>query len=252
MLATVALLRLSGRRWPWPQVWLLTCAVVVALDPWALLQAGFWLSFVAVAILFATDSRADSAYPAGAGGRFYALLREQGGHAGAYAPWLLLFGQVSLVGWWPICFAIPWVTLVVTPLVLLGTLWAPLWLLAARRCSRWWPCCNGWHPGLGPRCGYRLHPCGRAWSGWLAVRCWSLRLPWPVRALGVPLLVPVLLWQAPRPAPGQFELLAADVGQGNAVLVRTATHSLLYDTGRASARTAMPVAACWCRCCGLG
>ena len=57
MLSTVALLRLSGRRWPWPQVWLLTCAVVVALDPRALLQAGFWLSFVAVAILFATDSR---------------------------------------------------------------------------------------------------------------------------------------------------------------------------------------------------
>ncbi len=47
----------------------------------------------------------------------------------------------------------------------------------------------------------------------------------------MPLLLPVLLWQAPRPAPGQFELLAADVGQGNAVLVRTAKHTLLYDTG---------------------
>ena len=34
-----------------------------------------------------------------------------------------------------------------------------------------------------------------------------------------------------RPAPGQFELLAADIGQGNAVLVRTARHTLLYDTG---------------------
>jgi len=30
---------------------------------------------------------------------------------------------------------------------------------------------------------------------------------------------------------GQFGLLAADVGQGNAVLVRTATHTLLYDAG---------------------
>jgi len=30
---------------------------------------------------------------------------------------------------------------------------------------------------------------------------------------------------------GEFELLAADIGQGNAVLVRTATHSLLYDAG---------------------
>jgi competence protein ComEC len=45
------------------------------------------------------------------------------------------------------------------------------------------------------------------------------------------LLWPVLFWSPPRPGHGQFELLAADVGQGNAVLVRTAQHSLLYDAG---------------------
>jgi competence protein ComEC len=59
----------------------------------------------------------------------------------------------------------------------------------------------------------------------------AMRLPWTLRALGLPLLLPVLLWQAPRPAAGEFELLAADIGQGNAVLVRTATRSLLYDAG---------------------
>jgi competence protein ComEC len=52
-----------------------------------------------------------------------------------------------------------------------------------------------------------------------------------VRALGLPLLLPVLLWQAPRPAMGHFELLAADIGQGNAVIVRTARHVLVFDTG---------------------
>jgi competence protein ComEC len=56
MLATVALLRCLGARWPWPQTWMLACALVVASDPWALLQAGFWLSFVAVGVLFATDA----------------------------------------------------------------------------------------------------------------------------------------------------------------------------------------------------
>jgi competence protein ComEC len=45
------------------------------------------------------------------------------------------------------------------------------------------------------------------------------------------MLWPVLFWSPPRPVHGQFELLAADVGQGNAVLVRTAKHSLLYDAG---------------------
>jgi competence protein ComEC len=33
------------------------------------------------------------------------------------------------------------------------------------------------------------------------------------------------------PQAGQFELLTADIGQGNAVLVRTAHHALLYDAG---------------------
>ncbi len=52
-----------------------------------------------------------------------------------------------------------------------------------------------------------------------------------MRLLALPLLWPVLAWQGARLAPGQFELLAADIGQGNAVLVRTATHTLLYDAG---------------------
>jgi competence protein ComEC len=56
MLAVVVLLRLSGRRWPWPVVWLTAMTSVVLIDPWALLQAGFWLSFVAVGVLFAAAS----------------------------------------------------------------------------------------------------------------------------------------------------------------------------------------------------
>jgi competence protein ComEC len=59
----------------------------------------------------------------------------------------------------------------------------------------------------------------------------AMRLPWHARLLGLPLLLPVLLWQVERPAAGQFELLAADIGQGNAVIVRTAEHTLVYDSG---------------------
>jgi len=47
----------------------------------------------------------------------------------------------------------------------------------------------------------------------------------------VPLLLPVLLWQPLRPVTGEFEVLGADIGQGNALIVRTASHSLVYDTG---------------------
>ena len=232
MLTTVALLRLSGRRWPWPQAWLLTCAVVVLPDPWALWQAGFWLSFVAVAVLFASDKGAASAGASGVRGQFVSLLREQSVVTLALTPLtLLLFGQVSIVGLLANLLAIPWVTLVVTPLAFAGVLWAPLWHLA------------GWAVWALSALLQALAAQPLA-SVWVAVApLWAgtagvaggvvlaLRLPWQVRLLGLPLLLPVLLWQAPRPAPGQFELLAADVGQGNAVLVRTATHALLYDTG---------------------
>ncbi|MEN9375827.1 MAG: hypothetical protein RL710_984, partial [Pseudomonadota bacterium] len=128
MLATVGLLRLSGKQWPWPHVWLLACAVVVAIDPWALLQAGFWLSFVAVGVLFATDSGAGYAGKTRARGYFYAMFREQWVITLALAPLtLLLFGQVSVVGLVANALAIPWVTLLITPPMASGVMLAPLW-----------------------------------------------------------------------------------------------------------------------------
>ncbi len=235
MLAVVVLLRLAGRRWPWRQVWLLACAAVVLADPWALLQAGFWLSFVAVGVLFASDFVANGADLKGAGGLFGRLrgfLREQWVVTLALTPLtLLLFGQVSMVGALANLAAIPWVTLVVTPLALLGVLWPPLWsaaaaglapLVALLQALAAWP---GAVVSL---------PAAPLWAGIAAVvggTCLALRWPWRLRLLGLPLLVPALCWQGELPGPGRFELLAADVGQGNAVLVRTARHALLYDAG---------------------
>lgn len=232
MLAVVAALQLSGRRWPWPQVWLLACAAVVLTDPWALWQAGFWLSFVAVGVLFATDSVAAGAYPKSARGHFYALLREQWVVTLALTPLsLLLFGQVSLVGFAANLLAIPWVTLVVTPLALAGVVWAPLWSLAAWALQ---PLAAGLQWLAGWPWAVVFLPAAPLWAGVLALLgggLLAMRLPWQLRLWSVPLLVPLLCWQAPRPAPGQFELLAPDIGQGNAVLVRTATRTLLYDAG---------------------
>jgi competence protein ComEC len=232
MLATIATLRLSGARWPWPQVWMLACAVVVALDPWALLQPGFWLSFVAVGVLFATDSGAVRAYSTGARGRFLSVFREQWVITLALAPLtLLFFGQVSIVGLLANAFAIPWVTLVVTPLALLGVLVPGLWDVAAGAVG-WlltglqWLAAFPW-----AALSVAMPPLWLGVAGVLGGMALVFPWPWPMRLLGLPLLLPVFLWQAPLPPEGQFELLAADVGQGNAVLVRTAQHALLYDAG---------------------
>jgi competence protein ComEC len=59
----------------------------------------------------------------------------------------------------------------------------------------------------------------------------TLPLPWALRCMGLPLLLALGVWRPPAPPPGQFELIAADIGQGNAVLVRTHKHVLLYDAG---------------------
>ena len=230
MLGTVALLRLSGKQWPWPLVWLLAMVVVVGIDPWALLQAGFWLSFVAVGVLFASGSQTQGT--AILRQKIMSAAREQWLITLALAPLsLLLFQQVSLIGLIANAMAIPWVTLVVTPLAMLGVLWAPVWDVAAMAVN-----------GLGQVLQWfsfipwavlsvAAPPLFLGLTAVLGGVVLVMRLPAPLRTMGLAAMLPALLWQAPRPASGQFELLAADIGQGNAVLVRTASHSLLYDTG---------------------
>jgi competence protein ComEC len=60
-----------------------------------------------------------------------------------------------------------------------------------------------------------------------------LPLPWRLRACGALLMLPLLAPPVARPPPGRFDVVAVDIGQGNAVIVRTARHLLLYDTGPA-------------------
>jgi competence protein ComEC len=277
MLGVVLVLRLSVRHWRGALVWLTACAVVLGWDPWALLQPGFWLSFVAVGVLMAYApsalgvSDANSGAPErdaqnaptwrvaagpapgehrwGAwaqavwvghlgkwmlklGAKLLALAREQATVTLALAPLtLLFFGQVSLVGLLANLLAIPWVTLVVTPLAMLGVgmpvawdaaAWALQPLQAVLGSLATWPMAT-WSSAV--------PPWGLALLALLGAVGLVLRLPLSWKLLCLPLLWPVLFWSPPRPVPGSFELLAADVGQGNAVLVRTATHSLLYDAG---------------------
>ena len=232
MLSAIALLRLTGRRWPWPHVWLLACAVVGALDLWALMQPAFWLSFVAVGVLSATDSGVLSARSTGVSGRFLQNAREHWVITLTLTPpTLLLFQQNSVVALLANAGAISWVTLVATPLAMAGVIVPPLWhvmawSVEALALQQQWlarlPIATSLDVGARVVGG-----CSRRGGGILL----AMRLPWSVRLLGMPLLLPVLLWHAPRPPAGEFELLAAGLGKDTAALVRTATHSLLNDAG---------------------
>ena len=237
MLAVACILRFQALRWPVLTQWLWAMVAVLLLDPWALMQAGFWLSFVAVGILFLgnpSDNMVVSASTKLQSLRQHArhLLTEQVQMTVCLAPLsVLLFQQWSVVGLVVNLFAIPWVTLVVTPLAFLGVLWSPLW----QWCSLSLQALSAVLVPLSALPWAAWHVASPPW--WLVVvgmaggACWVYPQPWFRRVWGITLVLPCFLWPVPRPAPGQFELLVADVGQGNAVLVRTAQHSLLFDTG---------------------
>ncbi len=133
MLAAAVALRSAGWRWPWALVLLAAAVVVTAVDPWALLQPGFWLSFTAVALLMASDPASGTAPDApGARGLLAGHLRAQAVATLGLAPLsLVFFQQFSLVGVLANLVAIPLVTLLITPLALLGMLVPGLWAVSA-------------------------------------------------------------------------------------------------------------------------
>ncbi len=243
MLAVVTFLQTLGVRWPWLLVLLTAGVVVTALDPWALLQAGFWLSFVAVGLLMASSSGEApsdaSVVPAGwrhwprrAANAVRADLRTQLIATIGLTPLtLVFFQQVSVVGFAANLIAIPLVTLVITPLALLGVALVPLWAAGAwvvqllNLALAWLAAVPG---------AVWMVPVAPAWAqcfGLVGAVLLVLPLPWRARALALPLLVPLLWPPRALPAEGGFDLIALDVGQGTSVLVRTRSHLLVYDAG---------------------
>jgi competence protein ComEC len=213
----------------------LAALTVLLIDPLAVLAAGFWLSFAGVVWLLWCLPRAS-------GSPVRDFLSAQGVAALGLLPLsVVLFGQASLAGPLANLVAVPWWSLVVVPLALLGLglealvpgsgVWA--WRAAAWCFDLSWPLFE-WL-GASPLALWWLPE-----ARWFALPLALLGAFWLLLPRGVPgkglalLLWLPLLWPDRRlPAPGEAELLVSDVGQGLSVLVRTARHSLLFDTGPA-------------------
>jgi competence protein ComEC len=235
--------------------------------------AGFWLSFGAVAaILFAAagvpairrehrpddvpdiaDPMSEAAQPVtpkrrrvlaraanaarGVADRFADGARVQWAVTIALAPLTAYwFAQIPLIGPFANALAIPFVSALVTPIVLASVaIPAPLDAFALRAAHAMidlLAAALGGFEGV-PWAVLRL-PQPDAWAlacaalgvAWcLAPRGWPLR--WIAPFMWLPLLLP-----APTgPPAGAFRLTALDVGQGTSVLVETARHVLLFDAG---------------------
>jgi competence protein ComEC len=172
----------------------------------------------------------------------------------ALAPALAwLFHEVSLVSPLANAYAIPVVELVVTPLSLLlavaalvpggdlpasGLAWLAHGALGLMmRPTEWlarWPAIP---VAAAPDWLYLLAVAGVAaalWPGPRGLRArmlWGRRLPLPHPAWGWLALVPLAFWVPAAPAEGEWDLHALDVGQGSALLLRTAHHAVLFDAG---------------------
>ncbi len=239
MMLLVACLAGLLQRQPAPsRVLALALVAVLLYDPWAVRAPGFWLSFGAVAALFWIAQ----AQPAGSGWRQRLLGwgRVQWAATLASLPiLLLLFQQLSLVSPLANALAIPLVSWAIAPLALAAALLGSL-------------------PGGEPLAAVTLQLAHLLLAGLLQFLAWCAQAPlwqppappWPVallagvgvaiallphglpgRGLGLCLVLPALYWPAPRPQQGSAWVDFLDVGQGLAVVVRTARHNLVYDPG---------------------
>ena len=257
MLLAAAVLSVGGRSQNAVTPVLLAAAAIVALDPWSVAQAGFWLSFCAVLALVWCAQQ-----PLGGGmeegdvlcgtrwwqqgrvGQWWAALRD--GARNQWAATVLLtpltiafFSTWSLIGPVANVLAIPWVGLVLTPMAIGVMLLAPVfpwlagwllkalllqlgWLMAFLRSLDAWPLASVQLP----RPGVFALVCALL-GAVLMLAPVGLRRP----RLGVMCLLPLLLASPRHAPPDALVVTALDIGQGSMIVVEQGEQRLLYDAG---------------------
>lgn len=217
------------------RVLLLALLAVLVFDPLAVLSVGFWLSFLAVALLlFATLGRLGHA------AWWREALRAQWVTAIGLSPLLIMFfQQVSLISPLANWLAVPVIGLAVVSLALLALVigygFEPAsiglfqWLDRILQALYWllenmaaWPIATvsvpepPWYAVVLAMLGVALLLAPRGM---------------PARYLGVVLWLPVVCAQIDRPKVGEAWMTLLDVGQGLAAVVETQGHALVFDTG---------------------
>ncbi|WP_017410453.1 DNA internalization-related competence protein ComEC/Rec2 [Aeromonas hydrophila] len=225
MVLVWSLLRWRRREWPAHRIWLWAFVVLTLWDPFALYSAGFWLSFLAVALLLVASLL--EAKPG--------LIRLQGLLLLGLLPLqLALFEGIAPLSLLLNLLALPLFCIGIIPLALIGVLLAPLSGELAH--LLFWLADVGLQWVL-----WALARLASQWQLWWPVPGWVLPLTalltllwcaWHVPG-GRPLLLPggVALLLAAWPAPTHWQLRVLDVGQGLAVLITRGERGILFDTG---------------------
>ena len=229
MLTVFALCVLAERHGSPSRVLALAALGVLGLDPWAVLAPGFWLSFGAVAsIFYALALRTRGA------GKLQAAIAEQLAVTIVMLPLMMaLFQQASVVAPLANAVAIPVVSLAVAPLAIAGAfLPVPGLLVLAHTLMAALMQPLEWLAALPWATIERASPPPWATASALVGALWLLAPRGvPLRVCGLVWLAPLFVLPPPGPAPGEAWVDVLDVGNGLAVVVRTADHVLVYDTG---------------------
>ncbi len=243
MIFCVLLARLARWRLAAWQMLLMAWVMITTLNPRSILEAGLWLSFAAVALIFWVLA----VKPVPRSWRLFLQIQWQIS-LGLLPLSLFLFGSSSLIAPLVNLIMIPLIEWLVVPLLFL---WSALpdrvpgvnqlLVLLAWMLDHAWQLLTTltqW-PNLQPYLQLSLPPLNLLgldglYLLWLLSR---LPAPWPGRYALCLLLLPIF---SPKPQsilqPGDFQLTVLDVGQGLATVLRTQHHLLVYDTGNAAAR----------------
>ena len=216
-------------------IFALALLAVLLADPMSVLSTGFYLSFLAVfCIVYVLSARLGRENRLKSSFKIHAVV------ALSLLPVLLFFFQkVSIIAPIANMIAVPLVSFIVVPLSLLAL---PLLELAPEIAAIILQFVDVVLQALWQILGYLvdlpmasiIRPKPLLWQMIVAMLGVLLLLAprgVPGRYLGIFLLLPVLLVQSDKPGPGEMNLTLLDVGQGLSVVVETAEHSLVFDTG---------------------
>lgn len=222
----------------------LSLLVVLIIDPFATMDAGFWLSFVAISIIAygmtcrvhvnQTNKLSDQTDLWWKWGRVQYLVA-----IGLLPVLVLWFQQYPLLGIVANIVAVPYVSLIVVPLTLLGIVLLHVYFpvgelvcqLAGQALEFLWPYLeylSNLEITLWQSAAPSLFALAAGMTGVLII---LLPKGFPARWLGMLILLPLLFPQSESPQPGEFWLTQLDVGQGLAAVIQTQNHALIYDTG---------------------
>ncbi len=236
MLSVASLAMLNRRKVHAGLAWMVAMAAVLLADPFAPLRAGFWFSFIAVAVLLLLFVPRYGNLPV-----WRKMIFAQFGISLVMAPLgMHWFQQASVTGLLANLVAIPVVSFLVVPLILtaLPFLWLPgplaVWLLKlAGYTMHWLFLLLEQLAALQPDWLSATRTPGLASTILAMLGALLLLLPRgvPGRYAGLLLMLPLLLPTAVPLDPTEAQADFLDVGQGLAVLIGNRNYLLVYDTG---------------------